>query len=195
MLTALLLTAAPLIGSIAAPQCSDERTTCAPWERQWKDQKPRTGDVVTSDARLVAPTSLAGLRIQQSLSEAKRDYASRGRSLAKVNEIFTEPYAIYNLVDSEGRIFGNAGFCRDAVVNVNITIGSTNEYFKALKRYVSEFGQPTIKFASTPTDDDTTNFDNVVFHWATQNISLYYPVNAEDEASGAIMLENGQICR
>ena len=89
----------------------------------------------------------------------------------------------------------NAGFCRGFVDNVIINIKSTSEYLKVLKRFVGEYKQPTIRFEATPSDDDNTSFDTVIYDWPAQSVSISFPVAPAKNVQGAIILSGGKVCR
>ena len=115
--------------------------------------------------------------------------------MVRVNETFAEPYVLYNLLNGQNEIIGNAGFCRNAASSVIISIKSTTEYLKALKRFVAEDKQPIVRFEAPPADDDTTSFESVIYDWPEQGLSINYPVDASDDAKGELILGDGKPCR
>lgn len=194
MSIALLLAAVAAQAQVAAP-CPNNATECYPWERQWGAERPQMGDVVTRAGELFARTDLASLYLGQRLSDAERLFSSRGRRMVRTSEQFAEPYALYNLVNAEGQIFGNAGVCRGVVSSVAISVASQASYLNALKRFIGQFGQPTITFQSVASDDDASVSESIIYSWNPRNLQLSYPMSNHEQHMGALVLSNRTPCR
>ena len=114
--------------------------------------------------------------------------------MVKVNRAFEEAYEIYNLVNDQQKMVGNASFCRDKLVSVIVTLNTATDYFQAMKRFVQSHGQPVIGFKMIPADDETRTYEDMVASWPRSALDVSHPVALEGR-KGAIILSTNDACR
>ena len=76
-----------------------------------------------------------------------------------------------------------------------MAINDAAHYLSPLKRFVSEYGQPTIAFETVPSEDDTLSTEDVVYDWKSSKLELRFPMTGTTDLSRGSLLLGGAPCK